>query len=78
MRNADLVHETGDGESRVYTVVMTVLSDSRQNKFSDVGLQRVLLFKERPYVILECKATVGAMVRGGDTFMKDVSQLFLG
>ena len=52
-------------------------SDSRQNKFSDVGLHRVLLYNERTYVILECKASVGAVLTGGDNIMNNVSQLFL-
>ena len=68
------------GRKEYYVLIKPVVkeeSDSRQKKCSDVGLQRVLLFNERTYVILECKASVGAMVTGGDTFMNDVSQLFL-
>ena len=52
-------------------------ADSRKNKFSEVGLHRVLLFNERTYMILECKTSVGARLTGGDTMMNDVSQLFL-
>lgn len=55
-------------------------SDSRKNKFSDVGLHRVLLFNERNtwYLIVnECKPAVAFVLTGGGTAMKDVSQLFL-
>ena len=52
-------------------------SDSRQNKFTDIGLHRVLLYNERTYVIMECKASVGAVLTGGETIMNDVAQLFL-
>ena len=61
----------------IIKLVVKEESDSGQNKFSDVGLHRVLLYNERMHMILECKASVGAVLTGGDNIMNDVSQLFL-